>query len=283
MRFRYKLIYKNGLEIIVNADNMLDLLNGIAKCISDEAYVKFTDVFTFFDGYTHKTIKQNKYIHVLPAFIALLKSEYTIKKLETLSDEKDSIRIENFCNMFDRTKSNEILPEVIKDIYKDGGSIVRLNDDGTETQIPLDLIEEYQYLYDFYISIDDNDNTYFTMIKKGETSLKKNEINIYAVTRGFDCDRRSLYFSRVRDIMQHHIDENHIYRFNGLIFTIEADKYAKDKYKFRCIEKDRYMTITFMEETIEAFNYAGDIKLNGNMVFERVEKSENGEYKAIAW
>ena len=283
MKFRYKLTYKNGLEIIVNADNMLDLLNGIAKCISDEAYVKFTDVFTFFDGYTHKTIKQNKYIHVLPAFIALLKSEYTIKKLETLSDEKDSIRIENFCNIFDRTKSNEILPEVIKDIYKDDGYVVRLNDDGTDTQISLDLIDKYHHLYDFHISIDDNDNTYFILIKKGELSLKKNEITLYAVTRGFDYDNRSLYFSRVRNIMQYHIDENHIYRFNGLIFTIEADKYAKDKYKFRCIEKDRYMTITFMEETIESFNYAGDIKLNGNMVFERVEKSENDEYKVISW
>lgn len=282
MKFRYKLTYKNGTEIIINSNNMLDLLNGIAKCISDEACVKFSDVFTFFDGYTHKTIKQNKYIHVLPAFIALLKSEYTVKKLETLSDEKEAVRIENFCNMFDRAKSNEILPEVIKDIYKDGGYIVRLNDDGTDTQIPLDFISKYQGLYDFSVKVDENDNTYFILTKK-EDNTKDNTIILYAVTKGFDYDNRSLYYSRVRNIMQHHIDEKYIYRFNGLIFTIEADKYAKDKYKFRCIDKDRYMTITFMEETIDSFNYAGDIKLNGNIVFERVEKSENDEYEAIVW
>lgn len=271
MKFRYKITYKNKTEVIVDAESILELLNNIAKCISDEAYVKFTDVYTFFDGYTHKTIKQNKYMHVLPSFIALLKSEYTIKSVETLTPE-ESIRIENFCNMFDKSKFDKVLPEVIIDIYKDSGYFVRMDDEGTETTLSYDLVKNHLNLYDIFVNTDDNDITYISLFKKEDTALKKNEIVLYAVTPGFNYDNKSFYYSRIRKIMEYLISENNTYSYNGVEFSLECDRDAKDKYRFRSIDKERYMTIAFVEDAIDALNYAGDVKLNGNMIFTKVAK-----------
>lgn len=274
MTFRYKITYKNGNEIIVSANTMDELLNSIAKCISEDAYVKFTDVYTFFDGYTHKTIKQNKYMHVLPSFIALLKSEYTIKKIETIIEDVSLEQnpytpvfvVETFDKLMGDKTKDDILDIVQSMIFADEGRIIEILKDGSEQSVNYFDFENIVKSNETSLSKDDDCNTYISITDSNEERI------FYIQTPGFNYDNKTLYYSRVRKIMEFLVSENNTYIYNGIEFSLECDRDAKDKYRFRSIDKDRYMTIAFIEDTIDSLNYAGDIKLVGNMVFEKVVK-----------
>lgn len=270
--------YKNGNVVNIKETNLLDALNALAKCISDDAYVRFTDVYTFFDGYTHKTIKQNKYIHPLPALVSLLINEYTIKSVTNGDRAYNESFYESSNTYFDIEAISSLINrdalyffDFLKIIYAEGAYMIELFDDGSIKEFKtLEEVKKRIDLSENVLSVNTDDEGYTYFKVKSITDNNSLEKILYTKINGFLYKVDNIYYSRIRNIMQMLVKENNIYRFNNIEFTLEEIKDVKDKYKFRSVDIHKYVTINFTSEAIEAFNYAGDIVLNGNMVFEKV-------------